>query len=505
MNNSRKPNIILMLTDDLGIGDVSCFNPASKIRTECLDRLASQGMRMTDCHSSSAVCSPSRYALLTGRYNWRSRLKASVLPGLSPHLIENDRLTVPQMLKNAGYKTACVGKWHLGMDWATRDGYQLPETYDQVFTMPQPMDGVDYTQPVKNGPTTKGFDYYYGMPASLDQPPFVRMENDRVLFVPDHTIGDHGVTHADPEQFDMVEFGPAEPGFDPINIVPEMDNKVLSLIEEYAAEDQPFFLYYPTLAVHSPLVPAPEFQGKSGIGPYGDFVLQVDHFVGRLMDKLEETGLAENTILIFTSDNGCCTVANIPKLQQMGHYPSYLYRGAKCDIWDGGHRIPYIVRWPGHVPAGSTCDETGCLVDTMATFAEILGLTIPENAGEDSISELPLWLGGTEKVRDYTVHHSVLGNYAIREKKWKLEMCAGSGSFVYPVEGRDTQGMPPIQLYDMEKDVAETTNLCEQYPEVVERMTRVLTQYIQNGRSTPGAPQKNAQYDPWPGLEWMNQ
>ncbi len=492
-----------MLTDDLGIGDVSCFNPESKIRTEQLDRLAAQGMCMTDCHASSAVCTPSRYALMTGRYNWRSRLKSSVLPGLSPHLVEDGRLTLGQLFRDAGYTTACVGKWHLGMDWVTRDGYQLPKTYEDVFTAPQPMDGVDYTQPVTNGPNDKGFDYFYGMPASLDQPPFVRMENRRVLQAPDHMVGMKGFNPADPELFDVLEYGPAEPGYNAESIVPEMDEKGLSLLDGFAGQDKPFFLYYPTLAVHGPLVPAPQFQGKSGLGPYGDFVLQVDHFIGRLTAKLEETGLAENTIVIFTSDNGCSTVADYPRLQSMGHYPSYIYRGTKGDIWDGGHRIPFILRWPGVVAPGSTCSQTGCLVDLLATFAQILGIELPDNAGEDSVSELSLWTGSDAPIRDYTVHHSLFGSFGIRKGNYKLELCPGSGSWNEPVNGKDTEGMPPVQLYDMDADIRETTNLWEQCPEVVEELTALLTRCVVSGRSTPGAPQENFPCENWPGLEWM--
>lgn len=503
MKDTKRPNLVYVLVDDLGIGDVSCFNPDSKIHTEHIDALAAQGIRFDDCHSTSAVCSPSRYGLLTGRYNWRSRLKSSVLPGLSPHLIENGRMTVADLLRSAGYRTACVGKWHLGMDWSTKEGYELPKTYQDVFSKPQPEDGVDYTKPVTNGPNARGFDYYYGMPASLDQPPFVHMENDRVVTPPDHMVGMKGFNHADPELNTTLEYGPAEPGFDPRNIVPEMDNKVLELLDEFAKDDQPFFLYYPTLAVHGPLVPTEEYEGRSGLGLYGDFVLQLDGFIGRLTRKLDETGLAENTILIFTSDNGCSTVADYPKLHAFGHHPSYIYRGTKGDIWDGGHRIPFVLRWPGHAPANTVCSQTSCLVDLMATLSELLGIALPDSAGEDSCSELALWQGGDEPVREYTVHHSLLGNFSIRKDQWKLEMCAGSGSFNPPVEGKDTAGMPPVQLYNMEEDPGETTNLCDAHPELVAQLREKLVDYILSGRSTPGAPQENVPCENWPGLEWF--
>ena len=504
MSTQKKPNIILILTDDLGIGDVSCFNRQSRIPTGNIDALAESGMRFTDCHSSSAVCSPSRYALMTGRYNWRSRLKSGVLPGLSSSLIEDGRLTIGELMRQNGYRTACVGKWHLGMDWQTKNGYTLPKTYQEYFSDPLPEDGgIDYTAPIKNGPTDRGFDYYYGMPASLDQPPFVHIENDRVIREPDHMIGITGFNHADPGMLTEVEYGPAEPGFDARDIVPEMDQKVLDLIDGYAKGDQPFFIYYPTPAVHGPLLPSKEYEGKSAIGPYGDMVMQVDGFVGRLTETLERNGLRDDTIVIFTSDNGCSTIVDFLRLEGLGHYPSYIYRGTKGDIWDGGHRIPFIVSWPGHVPAGTVCGETCCLVDMMATFADLVGAELPDNAGEDSVSQLSLWTGGSGATRDYTVHHSLLGNFAIRKGPWKLECCAGSGSFNPPIEGKDTAGMPDYQLYDLASDIGEQVNLAEAYPEKLNELKTILTDCIRSGRSTPGAPQDNAACENWPGLNWM--
>ena len=307
----KNPNIILVLIDDLGYGDVSCFNPQSKIPTPNLERLAQQGRRFTDCHASSAVCSPSRYALMTGRYNWRSRLKSSVLPGQSSPLLEPGRETLATLLKGRGYRTACVGKWHLGLGWQTKGDYALPATYqdpnvdqDLCFT------GIDFTAPITDGPNQHGFDYFYGMPASLDQPPFVHIENDRVLTPPDHMTGVKGLVRHGPEQPFDVEYGPAEPGFAPAAMVPEMDEKVLSLVDEYADGEQPFFIYYPTLAVHGPLMPAPQFRGKSGLNAYADFVLQVDDFVGRLTAKLEEKGIAFQL-------RHCCNSAGILNFPEM--------------------------------------------------------------------------------------------------------------------------------------------------------------------------------------------
>ena len=498
----QHPNIILMLVDDLGYGDLSCFNPESKIRTEHLDALAAQGLACTDMHAAAAVCSPSRYALMTGRYNWRSNTKFGVLPGTSPPLIEEGRTTLASLLKEQGYRTACVGKWHLGMTWSTRPGVE--QTYDLFTRISPDWDmGIDFTQPAYGGPLDRGFDYFFGLPASLSQAPVLFMENRTVIDQPDHEDGVDDCDTKTPNGMYQYERGPLAPGFDFKDAVPRCDAKVLELVEEYAKDDQPFFLYYPTLAVHSPLVPADEFRGRSGIGDYGDFVLQVDDFVGRLTAKLEETGIADDTILIFTSDNGCAGVVDFPKLETLGHRPSYHFRGAKTDIWEGGHRVPFLVRWPGHVAPGTRCAQTLCLTDLLATFAELTGASYGDDTGEDSVSNLPLWLGEDRPVRTYTVSHSVVGKYAIRKGPWKLEMCPGSGGLSLPDQAAQAQGLPPIQLYDLSVDVGEQDNVCNQYPGVVAELTQLLTQCIQQGRSTPGAPQRNNPSDVWPGLDWM--
>ena len=500
----KHPNIILMMADDLGYGDVSCFNPESKISTPNLDRLASQGLRMTDCHSSSAVCTPSRYGLLTGRYNWRSRLKRTVLAGTSPHLIEDGRVTIAEVLRRAGYQTAAVGKWHVGLDWQKADPNTVfsDDVFQKVSDLPDW--GIAYDKPILNGPTAKGFDYFFGTAASLDQPPYVFIENDLPLCHPTKVLGDEDCNHTFPDSMFKGEKGPAAEDFEFETAVPRCDAKVLELIDQYANQEKPFFIYYPTLAVHSPLAPAPEFRDKSGLGAYGDFVMQLDHFVGILMDKLEEKGIADDTILIFTSDNGCAPAVDVPALQALGHFPSAQFRGTKSDIWEGGHRVPFIVRWPGHVAAGTTCGHTVCLVDMLATFAELSGQTYGDDTGEDSVSNLSLWLGNDTPVRQYTVHHSLFGNFSIRRDQWKLELCAGSGSFNYPVEGKDTASMPPVQLYDLSADEGETRNVCDEYPEIVEELTAVMRSYILNGRSTPGTPQDNYPCENWPGLAWLN-
>ena len=502
--NIQKPNIIFFLTDDLGYGDVSCMNPESKIHTENIDRLAREGMRFTDCHASSAVCSPSRYALMTGRYNWRSELKNLVLPGVSRALIEPGRETIASMLKKQGYRTACVGKWHLGMDWETVGDTKLTIHMPEVDKRRDDL-GLDYTKPIKNGPNAKGFDYYFGMAASLDQAPYMFIENDMAQAVPDCIIGSDDCDHASPGTEFLYDKGPAWSGFDLEQAVPTCDQKVLDLIDQWAGQEEPFFIYYPTLAVHGPLLPTNEFKGKSGLGAYGDFVLQVDAFIGRLEAKLDEKGIADNTIVVFTSDNGCSSIVGFEALAKHGHNPNYIFRGSKSDIWEGGHRVPMVIRWPGHIQPGTTCEQTMCLVDFFATFAQLTGYQIPDNAAEDSVSILPLMEGSQEPIREATVHHSFFGSFSIRKGDWKLEMCNGSGGGTLPNWAPAAADLPPIQLYHLSEDIGETRNVYQEYPEKVEELKQLLTQYIVTGRSTPGAPQENFPCENWPGLEWLQQ
>lgn len=497
---NKKPNVILFLTDDLGYGDLSCLNENSKIHTKNLDKLASEGMVFTDAHSSSAVCTPSRYGVLTGRYNWRSRLKQGVLPGCASPLIEEGRMTIGSLLQKEGYQTAAVGKWHLGMGWQPQEGKKIAEYVTEV----NPHDyGIDFEKPILNGPTTRGFDYYFGMAASMDQAPYTYIENDRVVEIPTEDVGNIGFVPLQPGKILEKDYGPAAPGFDWQKIVPDMHNKMLETVEKFAKEDKPFFLYAPTPAVHGPLLPADEFIGKSGIGPYGDFVLQVDDFIGQLERKLEDLGIADNTIIIFTSDNGCAPIADPVGLsKEFDHNPSYVFRGCKFDIWEGGHRIPLIIKWPGNIKPGSVSNEHVCLIDMFATIAQITGAEYGDTHAEDSVSNLPIWLGEKESVRETMIHHNFRGNFSIRKGQWKLEMCPGSGGVSAPVFGEE--GMPEIQLYDLSTDIGETNNVQDQYPEIVAELKAELIKQILDGRSTPGEKQQNVQVENWPGIEFLN-
>lgn len=500
---SKKPNVIIIFTDDLGYGDVSAMDPNGKIQTTHIDKLAREGLTFTDFHSASALCTPSRYSLLTGRYNWRSRLKAAVLPGHSSHLIEDGRETIASMLQKQGYRTAAVGKWHLGMDWATRGDYRLPDVYWGEGTETDLItDGIDFSQPIKNGPNAKGFDYFYGMPASLDQPPFVHIENDRAITKPEEMIGVKNLARHDASQMFEVEYGPAEKDYDPQKIVPEMDEKVLDLVREYADKDEPFFIYYPTPAVHGPIVPSEEYKNTSGLNEYADFVLQVDGMVGRLDKLLEEKGIKDNTILIFTSDNGCSPVADFDALYAKGHNPNSVYRGCKGDIYEGGHRLPFIVRWPGHIAPGERTAELASHLDLFATLAEIVGAAYDDSTAEDSISMLPIWLGGKGQ-RQALIHHSASGTYSIRKGAWKMVFASGSGGFADMYEQAAAGGEHAYQLFNMEADFTERRNLCGKQPAIEQELLDLCARYIRDGRSIAGTPQENTPYPVWPGLDFL--
>ncbi len=485
-----RPNIVFILCDDLGYGDVQCLNPDGKIATPRMDQIAAEGMIFTDAHSGSGVCSPTRYGIMTGRYAWRSKLQSGVLGGLSPRLIEKDRLTVAQVLKTAGYHTACVGKWHLGMDWVKLPGKQVSELSIEPLEQNR---NVDYSLPITNGPNAVGFDEYFGISASLDMVPYAFIENDHLTAQPTEEnafammLGRTG---------GKTRLGPAAPGFEAHDVLPTLTQRAVSIIKargQLAQHGQPFFLYLPLASPHTPIAPTSEWQGKSQLNPYADFVMQTDHCIGQVIDALDKEGLAEDTLLIVTSDNGCSPQADFPELKQLGHNPSYLFRGHKADIYEGGHRVPFLARWKGQVAAGSKCDDTICLTDLMATCAEITGSKLPDTAAEDSVSFLPALRGTTDRPRrPAVVHHSVNGSFAIRDGQWKLALCPGSGGWSQPSPGKEPAGAPPVQLFDLAKDVGEQTNLVDQYPEQVTRLTQLLEQFVANGRSTPGEPQANA-------------
>lgn len=477
--NSR-PNIVYILADDMGYGDVHAFNPDGQIKTPHMDQLAREGMRFTDAHSGSAVCTPTRYGLLTGRYAWRTRLQKHVLWGYSLPLIASDRMTVASLLQQHGYRTACVGKWHLGLEWALQDPAHPPSD-----TKSESWENIDFAGPIRGGPCERGFAAYFGISASLDMHPHVYIQNDGVTSVPTRLVpASHGKA--------FWREGPVGEDFRHVDVLDKLTEQAVTFVEQQNGE-RPFFLYFPLTAPHKPILPHTRFEGKSGLNEWGDFVMQVDWTVGQVMEALERKGLTENTLLIVTSDNGATPGADFGYLAERGHDPSYVFRGHKADIFEGGHRVAFMARWPHTIPAGTTCPQTICHTDLLATVADILQQKLPPNAGEDSVSILPLLQQATtEPVRQATVHHSINGSFAIRQDQWKLILCPGSGGWSEPRPGKTkTKNLPPRQLYNVNTDVGEESNVQDKYPKVVQRMLALMQTYIDAGRSTPGPSQSN--------------
>jgi arylsulfatase A-like enzyme len=483
------PNLIVILADDLGIGDVACYNPESKIPTPHLDRLATEGMRFTDAHTPSAVCTPTRYGLLTGRYAWRTRMTSGVLDGYSPPLIEADRVTVASFLKQQGYATACVGKWHLGLQWTRQDGSL--ESSDKGPKGVRPGFDIDHTRPFTGGPNAVGFDHFFGISASLNMPPFCFLLNDRPVHQP--VLKQERLRDA---LFQATDEGVRSPDFTNFAVMPRFAGEAMAFIEKQAAaaEKKPFFLYAPLSSPHLPVVVNQEYRGKSQAGEYGDFVVETDAFVGAVLDTLDRTGLADNTLVLFTSDNGGLfhfweakeaddrkhykITGRAEHIREFGHQGNAHLRGTKADIWEGGHRVPFLVRWPGKTPAGSVSSELVELTDLLATVAAVVGEVLPEGAGPDSHSILPaLLVEKPEKpVRDYAVHHSMQGVFAIRQGPWKLiSEHRGSGGFSQPKHlDPAKEGGPPGQLYNLESDPAETHNVYADYSDIVQRLSQSL-------------------------------
>lgn len=484
----KLPHIVYILADDMGIGDASCYNPSSKIITPHIDRLSQNGIRFKDAHTSSSVCTPTRYGILTGRYNWRSVLKSGVLSGYSKPLIDSERLTVADVLQDNGYHTAFIGKWHLGWEWAFTGNSDGLDNLNHLFD-------IDYTQPIKNGPKDLGFSYSYGFSGSLDMPPYVYVENDRVTAVPDRVT-----VNVDDKGF--WREGPTGSDFDHVQVLPHLTDKAVEYIEKQAGIGKPFFLYYALPAPHTPILPVTEFMGQSNTNMYGDFMLQVDDVVGRITQALESKGLLDNTILIFTSDNGCSPKASFPELEKVGHNPSYIYRGHKADIFEGGHRVPFIVHWPEKISEARVSDEIICTTDLMATVAELVGHHLPDNAGEDSFSFLKTINGENSAIRPSIVHHSIEGRFAIRKDKWKLILWPGSGGWSDPKTGDALTGLPSSQLYDLSQDPGEENNLITAQAEIADSLKSELTLLIRNGRSTPGPVQKNDGPRIWEQIKW---
>jgi len=473
------PNIVFLLADDLGWGDPGCYNPRSRIPTPAMDRLAAEGMRLTDMHSPSAVCTPTRYGLMTGRYAWRTRMKSGVLWGWSPPLIETGRLTLPALLKSRGYVTGGFGKWHLGLGWQTR---RASEGRDLDRLGPDPR-WVDYSKPLWGGPHTAGFDQYFGIPASLDMEPYVWIEGSRCVEAPlAWTSGDKSQRVGGGGFYRQ---GPMAPGFHVGDVLPMITDRAIRFIEEQATAPvrRPFFAYIPLTSPHDPWLPHAGYVGSSSAGPRGDFVVQTDACVARVLEALDRLNLANDTVVVFTSDNGGHWLP--ADIEKTGHLANGPWRGQKSDIHEAGHRVPCLVRWPGKISRGSTSDRMVCHVDWMATLAEITGSRLPKNAAEDSFSFAGVLLGKPTKIpaRESLVLHSGNGVFAIRRGPMKLVEGLGSGGFTQPSKVEPVPGGPLGQLYDLSADPVESRDLYSGAPDVVESLSAELDRIRKTGRS----------------------
>ncbi len=494
---NRKPNIVVFFVDDMGYGDVSCLNRSGKIATPNFDRLAREGIVFTDAHSTSAVCSPSRYGLLTGRYNWRTSLQSGIVGHYGDPLIAEERMTVASFLKSHGYHTGCIGKWHLGMGWDFEVTTEFKPDGDRFNARPyqgSPEVTEDmrarwveaFSKPTTGGPTTRGFDSYYGVDVP-NWPPYCFIENAHTVgipseFLPPRLLGNNQASTP----------GPAMPYWHFEQLLPKWAEKADAFISDRAKSKEPFFLYLPMTSPHTPLSVNAEWIGKSGLNNlYADLVMETDAIFGRVLESLETNGLTSDTLVIFTSDNGCAHYIGTDMMEAQGHFPSAHFRGYKSDAWDGGHRIPCIARWPGVIEPGSESGQLVCLSDLLATCADIVGSKLPHTAGEDSVSWLPLFEGNDEPVRPNAIHHSIQGKFAIREGCWKLVLCPGSGGWAKSDADAAEEGLPIVQLYNMTDDPGEKNNLHGEYPEKVREMITLLEKIVEAGRSTPGEEQAN--------------
>jgi len=490
-HHGAKPNILFILADDLGYGDVGCYNPEAKAPTPNIDRLAKEGMRFTDAHSPSTVCTPTRYSLLTGRMAFRNGMKGVFTGAGGPCLIEDDRLTIAGMLRGQGYATAMFGKWHVGLTFYDKEGKPITKNGLEA------VERIDYSQPITGGPIDRGFDHFFGTACCPTTDwLYAYIDGDKIPMPPTGIVNRKPLPKH-PYSRDNRP-GMIAPGFDLEEVDMVFLQKSLEFLEEHKKKspDKPFFLFHSAQAVHLPSFAGRAFKGKTKAGPHGDFIFELDYIIGLLMSKLDQLGYGGNTLVFFSSDNGpeVPTVIDMRKIHQ--HDGARPWRGVKRDQWEGGHRVPFIARWPKQIKAGSTSAQTICLTDVMATCAALTGAAIPRNAAEDSYNILPVLLGqaGDKPVREYTLHQTISLALAIRHGSWKYLNHKGSGGNNYGREGEwgmkqfalpERAPNAPGQLYDLAKDPGETTNLYNEHPEIVKALKAKLDEYKTSGRSAP--------------------
>ncbi|MBK8503315.1 MAG: arylsulfatase [Saprospiraceae bacterium] len=484
--SDEKPNIVFILADDLGYGDLGCYNADSKIPTPNLDHLASQGMKFLDAHAPAAVCTPTRYGILTGRYCWRSRLPVGVLRGYGRALIEPQRKTVANLLKEAGYHTGVIGKWHLGLDWVVKEEFrdsisgQIAQINEVGMVTEMNPDYIDFNQAPTDGPLNHGFNYSYILPASLDMDPYCYLENDRLVQLPTALTPGNDLNTGYTGAFWRA--GKIAEGFEFDQVLPTFTQKAKQFIQETSEKDNPFFLYLPFPSPHTPWVPTSEYRNKTKVGAYGDFTTMVDAMVGRILQTLDSLNYSENTLVIFTSDNGPFWTPAL--IEQFQHRAAGNLRGMKADAYEGGHRVPFIARWPDKIKAGSTSRAMISLTSLLATCADILNVEVSDDFGEDSQSIWPVLSGATQEVpgQEAIIQHSSKNFFAVRKGDWKLITGIGSGGFSEPsvvISEDETTG----QLYNLNDDPGELTNLFLKMPEKVLELKEILERYKLQGHS----------------------
>ena len=486
---TEQPNILIIYADDLGFGDVQCYNPKrGKIPTPHIDRLAAEGMRFTDAHSSSGVCSPSRYTLLTGHYHWRSRLQRGIVGLWGAPLIPTERATIASVAKQQGYQTACIGKWHLGWDWPiSEESRELFRTTgyggrkDLTATEAHRAAwGEAFSQAIEGGPTAVGFESYFGTDVP-NWPPYCFIEDDHTIGIPSE--------YADPSLFERNQAsqqGPALKGWTLEPILPALGSRAVAFLEDAAQTPEPFLLYMPLTSPHTPLSVNDAWKGRSGLNLYADFVMETDAVVGAVLDALDRLQLTDDTFVLFTSDNGCAPYIDVEELEAKGHYPSGPLRGYKNDVWEGGHRVPFIVRWPGQVASDAIEKALVHQADVLATVADLAGAPLVSNAGEDSFSILPLLLEETDSIRESAVSCAGSGLPSFRMGPWKYIAGVGSGGWS---KGGD-DGLP-VQLYNLETDLGETHNLAAEEPQQLAAMQKAFEAVIARGGSRADAASNN--------------
>jgi arylsulfatase A len=457
---TNHPHIVILFVDDMGYGDAGCYNSASKIPSPHIDGLASAGMRFTDAHAPGPLCHPSRYGLLTGRYPFRTDV--SVWPRQA--LIEEGRMTVASLLQSGGYRTVMIGKWHLGFD---EQGYD---------------------QPLPGGPANRGFDQFFGIRASTDIPPYFYIRGDRAVELPTEQISDNQSPGWSPIQGAFWRSGGIAPNLKLEDVLPRFTDESIAAIQSHGNRPgkSPLFLYVALPAPHTPWLPSEPFAGRSPAGMYGDFLMMVDHEIGRVLKTLDQAGMADDTLVIFTSDNG--PVWYPVDVERFGHDSAGGLRGMKGDVWEAGHRMPFIVRWPGKVEPGSVSRQVISFTDLLATFAAILDTELPRDAGEDSFNVLPVLLGDQpddKPIRPAVVVPAMTGMLSIRSGPWKLIEGLGSGGFSQPRRIEPEPGGPAGQLYHLDDDPGETKNLWLARPDIRDRLLAELKQVRTSGRSRP--------------------